>query len=518
MEARRRSLQKRRIQSDYISKASPLKISFTPSVSECSTPSPEYHNDTPTPGTDQLEPPELARRHDSDTNEIYPSASRDTLDSFLNVDSIAQPFFMTPLPPSPHRQGSINSFNAGSDHAPGRHTELQSVDNEMDMSLTSSRNNASSVGDLTPPPSLDRGQSQKSAFVRAGEIYESFQIGMETPETPADLPIRPIVTSTDTQKFKRRKMSMSNLQSISEPPITPSLNLADDNVSTMLSSQGNEGTGEPESMNELEDDLANTSLIEDTQPGKIMQLDHITTGPEASLPAQETGQIETVHESTSASINVDRPSFSQPITRRNYTRSTARDEPPAVNEMTVVASVVGEVLLETMKSTASDSEAKAAVKLFKKQAETIFIEQMNLWNENEALQKDRRTEVSQGKKLRAKLLEIRTRRQTLHAEMEHERSLYESVEYDNKESQGLEDLLQGLQDLKAKAKSSKPEINVTTDKHRTTLQGVVKSLTARCGVINDNGHRQGGLLQLLRDFNEKLELWNDHLGDERECA
>jgi hypothetical protein len=57
---------------------------------------------------------------------------------------------------------------------------------------------------------------------------------------------------------------------------------------------------------------------------------------------------------------------------------------------------------------------------------------MNLWNENEALQKDRRTEMGQGKKLRAKLLEIRTRRQTLQAEIEHERSLYESVEYDAK--------------------------------------------------------------------------------------
>lgn len=57
---------------------------------------------------------------------------------------------------------------------------------------------------------------------------------------------------------------------------------------------------------------------------------------------------------------------------------------------------------------------------------------MNLWNENEALQKDRRTEIGQGKRLRAKLLEIRTRRQTIQAEIEHERSLYESVEHDVK--------------------------------------------------------------------------------------
>lgn len=146
MEARRRSLQKRRIQryvsismtnnynhsilnfdpsSDYISKASPLKISFTPTASECSTPSPEFFNEASVPGGDQFEPPELARRHDSETNDIYPSAGRDTLDYFLNIDSTAQPFSMTPPPPlSPHWQRSVNSLNTVLDHATaaGRHT------------------------------------------------------------------------------------------------------------------------------------------------------------------------------------------------------------------------------------------------------------------------------------------------------------------------------------------------------------------------------------------------------------
>lgn len=42
--------------------------------------------------------------------------------------------------------------------------------------------------------------------------------------------------------------------------------------------------------------------------------------------------------------------------------------------------------------------------------------------------------MGQGKRLRAKLLEIRTRRQTIQAEIEHERSLYESVEHDVKVS------------------------------------------------------------------------------------
>jgi hypothetical protein len=67
--------------------------------------------------------------------------------------------------------------------------------------------------------------------------------------------------------------------------------------------------------------------------------------------------------------------------------------------MTVVASAVGEVLMETMKygsliylenlvytisinqlyfrATASESENRAGVKLFKKQAETMFVEQVS---------------------------------------------------------------------------------------------------------------------------------------------
>lgn len=138
MEARRRSLQKRRIQryvsislknnynhsmlifnasSDYVSKASPLKISFTPTAGECNTPSPEYHTETSVLGADQFEPPELARRHESETNEIYPSAGRDTLDSFLNLDSIVQPLSMTPLPLSPHRQVSVDNVSTMLDHA-----------------------------------------------------------------------------------------------------------------------------------------------------------------------------------------------------------------------------------------------------------------------------------------------------------------------------------------------------------------------------------------------------------------
>jgi hypothetical protein len=80
----------------------------------------------------------------------------------------------------------------------------------------------------------------------------------------------------------------------------------------------------------------------------------------------------------------------------------------------------------------------------------------------------------------------------------------------------LQDLLDGIQYLKAKAKESEPgPSDDANDKHRATLHGVVKSLTSRCGVIDESGNRQGGLLQLLRDFNDKLELWNSHLEDEQ---
>lgn len=79
-------------------------------------------------------------------------------------------------------------------------------------------------------------------------------------------------------------------------------------------------------------------------------------------------------------------------------------------------------------------------------------------------------------------------------------------------------MLDGIQSLKTRAKQSDPDSCKVTDKHRATLQGVVKSVTARCGTIDDDGHRHGGLLQLIRDFNQKLELWNHQLEDERKCA
>jgi hypothetical protein len=109
--------------SDYVSKASPLKISFTPSVTECSISSTEYQNETAEPRSEELEPPEIARRHSSDTNEIYPSASRDTLESFLNIDSTGHQFSMAPLPSSPNWQHSVNSFNTILDHAPAIGTQ-----------------------------------------------------------------------------------------------------------------------------------------------------------------------------------------------------------------------------------------------------------------------------------------------------------------------------------------------------------------------------------------------------------
>lgn len=56
---------------------------------------------------------------------------------------------------------------------------------------------------------------------------------------------------------------------------------------------------------------------------------------------------------------------------------------------------------------------------------------MNLWSENELLQKERRMEIGKGKRLRAKLLEIRTRRQALQTEIKKERETYEAEQHDN---------------------------------------------------------------------------------------
>lgn len=59
---------------------------------------------------------------------------------------------------------------------------------------------------------------------------------------------------------------------------------------------------------------------------------------------------------------------------------------------------------------------------------------MNLWSENEELQKDRRLEIAKGRRLRARLLDIRTKRQTVQAEIEHERSLYQADQNSTKVS------------------------------------------------------------------------------------
>jgi hypothetical protein len=59
---------------------------------------------------------------------------------------------------------------------------------------------------------------------------------------------------------------------------------------------------------------------------------------------------------------------------------------------------------------------------------------MNLWSENEELQKDRRLEIAKGRRLRARLLDIRTKRQTIQAEIEHERCLYQAEQNSTKVS------------------------------------------------------------------------------------
>lgn len=82
----------------------------------------------------------------------------------------------------------------------------------------------------------------------------------------------------------------------------------------------------------------------------------------------------------------------------------------------------------------------------------------------------------------------------------------------------MQDFLGGMQSLKSRIKQSNISETNFHDKHRISLQGTVKSLASRCGEIDIDGHRQGGLLQLLRDFNHKLELWNADLESEQMCS
>jgi len=339
---------------------------------------------------------------------------------------------------------------------------------------------------------------------------------METPETPAELILENTTTNWNLRDIKRRRTSLENSEVINEPPASAS-SMAMQSATpedTMGVIQGVQDDASPESINNLEDELANTSLIEDDQPDLSMALEE----PEHNLcPSSVFGVPE---QQPQEGVKHTKGKSEEPLRRvgRPAYKSAAKQHAPTVNEMTVVASIVGEVLMESIKATASDSESRAGVKLFKRQAEAIFVEQMNLWSENEELQKDRRAELSKGKQLRAKLLEIRTKRQTVQAKIAHERNIYQANQNNTKESQGLQHLLDGIQSLKARAKKSEPSGTSGQDKHRATLQGVVKSLNARCGTIDDDGHRQGGLLQLLRDFNQKLELWNLQLEDEQTCA
>ncbi|CAM0135250.1 unnamed protein product [Umbelopsis sp. WA50703] len=520
MEQRRRSsLYKRRAHSEYVSKASPLKISYTPSKSESSKLSTELEADTRSVVNDEIAPPESARRNATDRADIYPTVGTDSLEDVIgiNMDSRESPRLAisgvnAAHAPSASQTRSSHILDHLSELGPNRATNSDT--GEMDMSIDSSDNWTATplLDHLTPPPSQDRQDFKKSAFLRAGQIYQSFETGLHTPETPAISSTNQNAAKWNIRDFKRRRTSEliegESLKSYHDMQPTSEFVL---------------GT-----MDELEDDLANTSIIADEQPLAQTISDQLTDcGMEhnseygnESVERDLSPQPKILGELDNLMQKKNINTIAQPGSQwdNKHRIESVKIPQASVNEMTVVASVVGEVLMETIKVATAESEIRAGVKLFKKQAEVIFVEQMNLWNENEILQKERRIEIGKGKRLRGKLLEIRTRRQALQAEMKNEREIFEVEQHDNKETHGLEEFLGSMQDLKSRIKQSHTSNYKFHDKHRMSLQGTVKSLASRCGEIDEDGHRQGGLLQLLRHFNQKLELWNADLEKEQMCS
>ncbi|KAG2186334.1 hypothetical protein INT43_002772 [Umbelopsis isabellina] len=499
--------------SEYVSKASPLKISYTPSNSESgSSLATELKANDMSEPNDEIVPPEAARRNVTERSDIYPSVGRDRLEDVIGMNTNTMEFSRLSVPvansehaPSTSQYRSIPLL----DHIAGLEPDRGSESYEVDMSIDSSTawTAAPLLDDLTPPPSRDR-HTNKSAFLRAGQIYQSFEIGLHTPETQAESFTNQDEGAGSMRDYKRRRTSeILKAKSVNAyNKLQPTSELV------------------PGTMDDLEDELANTSIIEDEQALSHANTDRLTDvgmdytsefGNEA-IEKEFTDQPDILGELDSLRQKENINTIAQPSTqwRSNHIKEPSKLPQASVNEMTVVASVVGEVLMETIKATTSESEVRAGIKLFKKQAEVIFVEQMNLWSENELLQKERRIEIGKGKRFRAKLLEIRTRRQALQTEMKKEKETYENEQHDNMENHGLQEFLGSMQNLKSRIKQSNTSDNNFYDKHRISLQGTVKSLASRCGEIDNDGHRQGGLLQLLRDFNSKLELWNADLESE----
>lgn len=292
-------------------------------------------------------------------------------------------------------------------------TDLQGIDYELDMSTSSSSlwTAPPLLDHLTPPPSRDRGPSQKSAFARAAEVYESFQIGLETPETPSGLSLEHTMGDWSVRDFKRQRTRLENDEAMSQVLATSNSTTAEDTPLEDMDIQQLGSDASPESIHELEDELANTSLIEEEQLDLSMEQE---LDQELNLELQlelDQDQYEDQSMRQSSVFSVpEQPlrvelerTIAKPVRRPGRPKlehtKASRGRPPAVNEMTVVASAVGEVLMETMKygsllylanlvyttsinqlyfrATASDSENRAGVKLFKKQAETMFVEQVS---------------------------------------------------------------------------------------------------------------------------------------------
>jgi hypothetical protein len=293
-------------------------------------------------------------------------------------------------------------------------TDLQGIDHEVDMSTSSSSPWTAHplLDHLTPPPSRDRGPSQKSAFARAAEVYESFHMGLETPETPSGLSLEHTMGDWSVRDFKRQRTRLENDEAMSQVLATSSSTTAEATPLEDMDIQQLRSDASPQSIHELEDELANTSLVEEEQLNLLMEQEldqELNLEQELELD-QDQYEDQSMRQSSvfsvpEQSLRVElEHTIAKPVRRRpgrpklEHTKAS-RGRAPAVNEMTVVASAVGEVLMETMKygsliylenlvytisinqlyfrATASESENRAGVKLFKKQAETMFVEQVS---------------------------------------------------------------------------------------------------------------------------------------------
>lgn len=221
---------------------------------------------------------------------------------------------------------------------------------EVDMSIDSSIawTAASLLDHLTPPPSRDHHDIKTSAFMRAGQIYQSFETGLHTPETQAE--------SSTNQNESAQNQNAWSMRDYKRRRTSEILNAEPEETYNNLQHTSDVVPG---TMNDLEDDLANTSIIEyeqallhtKTDQSTDIGMDYTSEYGIEATERQLSEQPEILGELDGLRQKENINTIAQPSTQwqRNYSNNPIKLPQASVNEMTVVASVVGEVLMETIK-------------------------------------------------------------------------------------------------------------------------------------------------------------------------